>query len=228
MKRIESEYIINSNSFNLPERDATQSLLEMYLHKRGISYAVIGYFKQHGEIYQHRRSNNGKQFSITFVGKDVQGNPRYAAIQNIEYAPKAIRSGDTEMFVFDSDDAEVVSGSDERYGFSYEGGNEHLYLFDSFITSLAFATSRSHARHFRLDDNFIAFPSTNYILQQTDTNVLPPVLSRFLSEQSAYTANIKHIHFGFKDTPDGQQAARKIAHIMGTEKNQELSKFLTR
>ena len=227
MELIEVKYSgeIIPDRFYVPQRDGTQSLLEMYLRKRGISFVVIGYFKYHGMMYQHRRINNGKQFSIAFVGKDEHGVVRNAAIQNIEYYQKTIKDGDTEITITDNDDAEVVNCSDESYAFSYYGGNEHLYLFDSFIGSLNFASDRCVSKDFNIEDNFLAFPSAKNILEQTANYTLPPAIIRFLREHSEEGTKIKYIHFNFRFSQEGREAAQRLSKIMNTGKN-EPSQYL--
>ena len=91
-----------------------------YLHCRGIDYELIDFCIRTGRLYESYPHHN-----VVFVGKDKDGQPRYACLRGIG-----------------TDFKGEATGSDKRFAFSIpaEEPSTVLYLFESAIDLLSFAT----------------------------------------------------------------------------------------
>ena len=91
-----------------------------YLHGRGIDYDVIDYCIQTGRLYESLPYHN-----CVFVGRDLKGQPRYAALRGTV--------GDFKG---------EAPGSDKRYSFCITENPNTLvvHLFESAIDLLSYAT----------------------------------------------------------------------------------------
>ncbi len=91
-----------------------------YLHSRGIDYELIDFCIRTGRLYESYPHHNA-----VFVGKDKDGQPRYACLRGIG-----------------TDFKGEATGSDKRFSFSIpaEEPLPVLYLFESAIDLLSFAT----------------------------------------------------------------------------------------
>ena len=104
----------------LPKKSQSTDVITEYLFGRGIDYEIITSCIQKGLIFESLPYHN-----VVFVGKDENGEPRYAAYR----ATKNIRlMGD-------------ASGSDKHYSFRLEGTNKsEVHLFECAIDALSYAT----------------------------------------------------------------------------------------
>ena len=104
----------------LPKKSQSTDVITDYLFGRGIDYEIITSCIQKGLIFESLPYHN-----VVFVGKDENGEPRYAAYR----ATKNIRlMGD-------------ASGSDKHYSFRLEGTNKsEVHLFECAIDALSYAT----------------------------------------------------------------------------------------
>ena len=91
-----------------------------YLHRRGIDDELIDFCIRTGRLYESYPYHN-----VVFVGKDKDGQPRYACLRGIG-----------------TDFKGEATGSDKRFSFSIpaEEPSPVLYLFESAIDLLSFAT----------------------------------------------------------------------------------------
>ena len=104
----------------LPKSSRCATHMVSYLHGRGIDYDVIDYCIQTGRLYESLPYHN-----CVFVGRDLKGQPRYAALRGTV--------GDFKG---------EAPGSDKRYSFTI---NENpsapgVHLFESAIDLLSYAT----------------------------------------------------------------------------------------
>ncbi|WP_214625802.1 DUF3991 and TOPRIM domain-containing protein [Paenibacillus agaridevorans] len=119
---IQHDTIFSSNKeFELPERNDSSQRVIAYLSKRGIHRSVIDFCLESGRLYESRPYHNA-----VFVGFDLQGVPRYAAI----------RGTSTTRYMGEA------SGSDKRYSFSIaaQKNSQALHLFESAIDLLSYCT----------------------------------------------------------------------------------------
>lgn len=111
----------SSKEFKLPERSDSNQRVIAYLTKRGIDRSVIDFCLASGRLCESRPYHNA-----VFVGYDLQGVPRYAAIRGTS---KTRYMGE-------------VGGSDKRYSFSIAAKEygQNLHLFESAIDLLSYCT----------------------------------------------------------------------------------------
>lgn len=102
----------------LPEPYETSNRVIAYLCKRGISRDVIDFCLESGRLYESRMYHNA-----VFVGFDLEGTPRYAAIRG---TTKTRYMGE-------------VTGSDKRFSFAIPAleSSQELHLFECGIDLLS-------------------------------------------------------------------------------------------
>lgn len=106
-----------SPAFRLPLRNVTNANARNYLmDNRGICESLVNIFLDTGDVYEDEKYHN-----VVFVGRDPNRLPRYAFCR-----------GTRDKFRSD------VAGSDKRYGFSYQGTNNQLCVFESPIDLMSF------------------------------------------------------------------------------------------
>lgn len=110
-----------SARLELPEAYETPNRVMAYLGKRGISRDVIQFCLDSGRLYESRMYHNA-----VFVGFDLTGAPRYAAIR-----------GTTRTRYMGE-----APGSDKRYSFAIPADDSRveLHLFESAIDLLSYCT----------------------------------------------------------------------------------------
>ena len=106
-----------SPEFHLPLRNVTNVNAKNYLvTERGLDEGLVDIFLNAGDVYEDAKYHN-----VVFVGRDPKNLPRYAHCR-----------GTKEKFRLD------VAGSDKSYGFSHQGKNEKLFVFEAPIDLLSF------------------------------------------------------------------------------------------
>lgn len=106
-----------SPEFRLPMRNVTSVNARNYLiEQRGMDEGIVDYFISRGDIYEDAKHHN-----VVFVGRDTANMPRYAHCR-----------GTKDKFRLD------VVGSDKAYGFSYQGTNDKVCVFEAPIDLLSF------------------------------------------------------------------------------------------
>ena len=106
-----------SPEFRLPMRNVTNANARSYLvTERKIDEGLVDRFLNAGDVYEDAKYHN-----VVFVGRDPKNMPRYAHCR-----------GTKDKFRLD------VAGSDKSYGFSYQGKNDQLYVFEAPIDLLSF------------------------------------------------------------------------------------------
>jgi hypothetical protein len=105
----------------LPEANENSKRVIAYLRKRGISREVIDFCLDSGGLYESRKHHNA-----VFVGFDLEGTPRYAAIRG---TTKTRYMGE-------------APGSDKRYSFAIPAveSSHELHLFECGIDLLSHCT----------------------------------------------------------------------------------------
>ena len=105
----------------LPERNESCEIARKYLIKqRKLSETLIDQMIAKGNIYESKEHHN-----VVFVGRDGEGNPRYAAL----------RGTDQQRYRGEA------KGSEKAYGFGHMGTDEKLFVFESPIDLLSYITA---------------------------------------------------------------------------------------
>ena len=167
----------------LPQASRCATHVVSYLHGRGIDYDVIDYCIQTGRLYESLPYHNA-----VFVGRDRQGQPRYAALRGI--------AGDFKG---------EASGSDKRYSFSIAETPSAtvVHLFESAIDLLSYATLLKMSGQ---DWRKTALLSLAGVYQTKREAVVPVALSQFLQDHPG----VQIIHLHLDNDAVGRGAAEGI------------------
>ena len=107
-----------SPNFRLPEKEESNDRIIRYLtESRELEKNLVMEWIARGDIYEEKKHHN-----VVFVGRDVDGIPRYAHCR-----------GTGEM-KYRGD----VAGSDKSSGFCYRGTDNQLFVFEAAIDLLSF------------------------------------------------------------------------------------------
>ena len=106
-----------SPAFRLPLRNVTNANILNYLtQERKLSPSLVNFFIAAGDIYE-----DGAHHNVVFVGRDVDGHPRYASSRGIN-----------EKFRQDA------AGAEKAFGFAHRGTDKQLLVFEASIDLLSF------------------------------------------------------------------------------------------
>lgn len=169
-----------------PSRCAAHAV--SYLHGRGIDYDLIDYCIQTGRLYESLPYHN-----CVFVGRDLKGQPRYAALR-----------GTVGDFKGEAD------GSDKRYSFciAENSSANSVHLFESAIDLLSYATLlKMKGRDWRQD----ALLSLAGVFKQKKEFVIPLALSQYLKDHPG----IKTLYLHLDNDEVGREAAAGIMEGLG-------------
>ena len=169
-----------------PSRCATHAV--SYLHGRGIDYDLIDYCIQTGRVYESQKYHN-----VVFVGRDLKGQPRYAALRGTV--------GDFKG---------EAPGSDKRYSFciAENPSANSVHLFESAIDLLSYATLlKMKGRDWRQD----ALLSLAGVFKQKKEFVIPLALSQYLKDRPG--TNTLYLHLDNDEV--GREAAAGIMEGLG-------------
>lgn len=169
-----------------PSRCATHAV--SYLHGRGIDYDVIDYCIQTGRVYESQKYHN-----VVFVGRDLKGQPRYAALRGTV--------GDFKG---------EATGSDKRYSFciAENPSANSVHLFESAIDLLSYATLlKMKGRDWRQD----ALLSLAGVFKRKREGVVPLALSQYLQDHPG----IKTLYLHLDNDEVGRDAAAGIMEGLG-------------
>ena len=177
-----------SKVLSLPQASRCATHMVSYLHGRGIDYDVIDYCIQTGRLYESLPYHN-----CVFVGRDLKGQPRYAALRGTV--------GDFKG---------EAPGSDKRYSFTI---NENpsapgVHLFESAIDLLSYATLlKMNGRDWRQD----ALLSLGGVFKRKQEFVIPLALSQYLQDHPG--TNTLYLHLDNDEV--GRDAAAGIMEGLG-------------
>lgn len=169
-----------------PSRCATHAV--SYLHGRGIDYDLIDYCIQAGRVYESQKYHN-----VVFVGRDLKGQPRYAALRGTV--------GDFKG---------EATGSDKRYSFciAENPSANSVHLFESAIDLLSYATLlKMKGRDWRQD----ALLSLAGVFKQKKEFIIPLALSQYLKDHPG--TNTLYLHLDNDEV--GREAAAGIMEGLG-------------
>jgi len=176
--------------FVMPPMDNGIAEVERFLVGRGISREIIRYCADLRILYQSRR---GKYFNAVFVGYDKDKIPRYASVR-----------GTGGNFKGDAD------GSDKRYSFALPNGSEHLYLFESAIDLLSFATLHEIRIPNLFDGDLLSLSGVYKPKQKIEDSALPPALTQYLTDHP----DIKSVHLHLDNDLAGRLATQAIMAVL--------------
>lgn len=170
----------------LPEPYKTSNRVVAYLSKRGISRDVIDFCLKTGRLYESRMYHNA-----IFVGLDLQGTPRYAAIRgttNTRYMGEA-------------------PGSDKRYSFAIpadDNGTE-LHLFESAIDLLSYCTLETIAGKDWRQSHQLSLAG----IYSAKESIAPAALTNYLQSYP----EVKRLVFHLDNDEPGRSAAAMIRQL---------------
>ena len=173
---------------SLPKSSRCATHMVSYLHGRGIDYDVIDYCIQTGRLYESLPYHN-----CVFVGRDLKGQPRYAALRGIV--------GDFKG---------EAPGSDKRYSFciTENPSSNSVHLFESAIDLLSYATLlKMKGRDWRQD----ALLSLAGVFKQKKEFVIPLALNQYLQDHPG----IKTLYLHLDNDEVGREAAAGIMEGLG-------------
>ncbi|WP_101808194.1 DUF3991 and TOPRIM domain-containing protein [Paenibacillus pasadenensis] len=176
----------------LPEPYENSNRVIAYLSKRGISRDVIDFCLKTGRLYESRMYHNA-----IFVGFDLQGTPRYAAIRGTtktRYMGEAL-------------------GSDKRYSFAIpadDNGTE-LHLFESAIDLLSYCTLETIAGRDWRQSHQLSLAGIYSPKENKDEGVAPAALTHYLQSYPEVERIVLHLD---NDEP-GRSATMMIQQLLG-------------
>lgn len=175
----------------LPEPYETSNRVIAYLCKRGISRDVIDFCLDSGRLYESRMYHNA-----VFVGFDLTGAPRYAAIHG---TTKARYMGE-------------APGSDKRYSFAIpadDNGSE-LHLFESAIDLLSYCTLAAISGKDWRQSHQLSLAGIYSPKEKKDKGTAPAALTNYLQSYPEVERMVLHLD---NDEP-GRSATAMIQQIL--------------
>lgn len=171
----------------LVNRSATNAV--NYLSHRGIDSELIQFCISTGRMYESYPYHN-----VVFVGKDKTGKVRYANMRGIC-----------------SDFKGEATGSDKHYSFSVPAENsDTLYLFESAIDLLSFATERKLDGMEWKTGHFLSLAGVYKPKREIRDSTVPLALTRYLEDYP----NIRSIHLCLDNDAAGRNAAQMIKAVL--------------
>ena len=172
----------------MPQASRCATHVVSYLHGRGIDYDLIDYCIQTGRLYESQPYHNA-----VFVGRDVPGQPRYAALRGTV--------GDFKG---------EATGSDKRYSFSIvEATNAPaVHLFESAIDLLSYATLLKMKDGNWQQDALLSLAG---VFKRKREGVVPLALSQYLKDHPG--TNTIYLHLDNDEV--GRDAAAGIVEGLG-------------
>lgn len=175
----------------LPEPYETSYRVISYLCKRGISREVIDFCIHTGRLYESRMYHNA-----IFVGFDMQGTPRYAAIRG---TTKTRYMGE-------------APGSDKRYSFAIpaDGNGSELHLFESAIDLLSYCTLEAISGKDWRQSHQLSLAGIYSPKEKLDEGISSAALSNYLQSYPEVKCIVLHLD---NDEP-GRLAAAMIQQLL--------------
>ena len=167
----------------LPEVEENPAGVVEYLRQRGIELTVINYCLEHRLLFETSQHHNAM-----FVGYDVSGAPKYAALRSTYCGYKG-----------------EVTGSDKHYSFSMPEklDAEHLHLFESAIDAMSFASLLELEGY---DWKIVSLLSLAGVFKTKRKDVVPVALQQYLTDH----LQVKTIHLHLDNDEVGRGATEGI------------------
>ena len=175
-------------TFILPKPHANNNHALRYLTGRGIDSEILTYCVQTGRLYEDERHN------CVFVGFDDSGKARYAMLRS---------SSPTSMYLRE------VDGSDKRYAFAlpFRHNADTVYLFESAIDLLSFATMRKDAWQ---QFNYLSLSGVYQPRQMLNETPLPVALAQHLHDRP----HVRRVVLCLDNGKPGRMAAKTICALL--------------
>lgn len=177
----------------LPKPSRCQTQAVSYLEKRGIDTDIIQFCLKTGMVYESENYHNA-----VFVGRDREGNPRYAALR-----------GTGTDFIGDA------NGSDKNYSFSIpaEGTSGKVHLFESAIDLLSYATwLKMDGQDWRAE-HLLSLAGVYQPAGEIERSKVPAALTRFLKEYP----EIGEVELHLDNDRTGRRAAKAIQTVLPSQ-----------
>lgn len=174
----------------LPEPYRYQTYVVSYLRRRGIDPEIIEFCLQTGRIYESRNYHNA-----VFVGRDGEGNPRYAALRGVG-----------------TDFIGEASGSDKNYSFSIpaEENCSEVHLFESAIDLLSYATVMKMQGQDWRREHLLSLAGIYQPAKKIEESKVPAALTRFLKEHP----EVQSVVFHLDNDEVGRLASKAIRTVL--------------
>ena len=181
--------------FELPPDSGNYKHLYAYLTKgRGINKEVLKEFVENKTVYEsvYEDIEKGyKFFNCTFVGRNKEGIPKYAAVRstnsNVSFKGE-------------------VEGSDKEYAFSRRGSDSSLYTFESPIEMMSFLSLLKNSGNKRFNSHMIANGGVSLLAMQ-----------RYLQDHK--DDNIEDIYVCTNNDEAGHNSYMKVLEEFGSDFN---------
>lgn len=172
----------------LPKPNRCHTKVVSYLKGRGIDADIIQFCINSGQIYESESYQNA-----VFVGRDREGNPRYAALRGIG-----------TDFIGDA------NGSDKNYSFSIPavGGSGIVHLFESAIDLLSYATLQKMEGQDWREEHLLSLAGVYQPARELGRSKVPAALTQFLKDSPEIQKIVLHL--------DNDQAGRIAAKAIQT------------
>ena len=155
--------------FILPEGNENNEKVIKYLKGRGIDDEITHYCIDHGMLYESKPYHNA-----VFVGRDLSGKPRFAAMRGT--------SGDYKG---------EVSGSDKHYSFSIPGQSDSnvIHVFEAAIDAMSYATLLKMTGRDWKKDTLLSLAGVH----KAQSGYVPMAIERYLEEHSGINVLLLHL-----------------------------------
>lgn len=168
----------------LPNRNSSCGQAIAYLLQRGIDRSAIDSCIQAGLLYESLPYHNA-----VFLGCDLKGTPRYAALRGTASSFKG-----------------EARGSDKRFSFSIRAPDStSLHVFEGAVDLLSYATlERLDGRDWQ-QSHLLSLGGVS-----ATVNKLPPALGQYLHDY----ANIRDVYLRLDNDHTGREAAAGIMELL--------------
>lgn len=182
-----------SARLELPEPYETSNRVIAYLFKRGISRNVIDFCLDSGRLYESRMYHNA-----VFVGFDLTGAPRYAAIHGTT----------TTRYMGEA------PGSDKRFSFAIpaDDSSAELHLFECAIDLLSYCTFAAISGKDWRQSHQLSLAGIYSPKEKKDEGTAPAALTYYLQNYPEVKRLVLHLD---NDEP-GRSAAAMIHQLFGS------------
>ena len=174
----------------LPKPNRCHTKVVSYLKERGIDADIIQFCIQSGQIYESESYHNA-----VFIGRDREGNPRYAALRGIG-----------TDFIGDA------NGSDKNYSFSIPavGDSGIVHLFESAIDLLSYATLQKMEGQDWREEHLLSLAGVYQPARELGRSKVPAALTQFLKDYP----DIQKIGLHLDNDQAGRLAAKAIQTVL--------------
>ena len=167
----------------LPEQNPTADRVIRYLRGRGIHPVIIDHCLRNHTLYESE-----KYHSAVFIGRDKDGQARYAAIRGTKGSYKG-----------------EATGSDKHFSFSIaeNPASDTVHVFESAIDLMSFATLQLFEGTNWRSNNMLSLAG---VFKTKRTDVVPVALSQYLTDHP----QVKSLHLHLDNDEVGRGAVAGI------------------